>query len=128
MSESLSERRMVENEVVFRQYNESIGQGFDEIRQLARETDQEHLIPKDDTPLYFYCECSDENCVKRLKIKPSRYTAIHKNRYHFVIVNGHEVANIERIVRKLPGYSIVEKNIEPPETVSSLQPTDIDNS
>ena len=47
---------MAANEVVFRQHNESIEQGFIEVRKLARETSQEHLIPQNDSELYFFCD------------------------------------------------------------------------
>lgn len=128
MDESLSIRRMVENEVVFRGYNEQVQKGFDEIKELAHKTNQHSFIYNNDKALHFYCECSDENCRKRIQIKPSRYNKIHQDRNYFVLISGHEVNQIERIIKQEPRFNIVEKFGLPPETVSELQPTDVDNS
>ncbi|HSH18690.1 MAG TPA: hypothetical protein VK978_04890 [Candidatus Saccharimonadales bacterium] len=128
MKQTLSARRMAENEVVFRQYNEGVQQGFDEIRQLAEESGQTYLVQADDTPLYFYCECSDENCQKRIKLKPSKYTEIHKRRNRFVIICGHETKLIEHVVGKHGGFCIVEKFQTPSEYAGGLHETEVDNS
>jgi hypothetical protein len=118
---------MAENEVVFRQYNERVRQNFDEIVKEAKQSGQEYLIPEDDTPLHFYCECSDENCRNRIQMKPSLYNEIHQNRSRFIILNGHETNKIEQIVKKEDGYSVVEKYVKPPETARSLSPTGINH-
>ena len=119
---------MAENEVVFRQYNERVRQNFDEIVKLAKESGQDYLIPQDDTSLHFYCECSDENCHKRIMLKPSIYNKIHKNRRHFIVLPGHETNVIERVVSQEKTYSIVEKYTKPPETARTLSPTGVDNT
>ena len=131
MSESSSERRLAENEVVFRQLNEQVKKSIDETNQLAADHGQpEYVItqgPKAPA-LHFYCECSDENCTKRVKINYTEYNEIHKNRDHFVVALGHEVPEIEHVVRKESGYNVVKKYEAPPETVGALRPTDVDNS
>lgn len=126
-----SERRLAENEVVFRQLNEQVQKGIEETNQLAVEANQpEYIITYgfDDPPLHFYCECSDENCTKRILINLQEYNEIHKNRNHFTVFPGHEVLRIERLVREEPDFNVVEKIIEPPKSVGELQPTDVDNS
>ncbi len=128
MSDPLSERRMAENEVVFRNYNEGIQKGFDEAKKYAKEDGQEDLISEEDLPLLFYCECSDENCTIRVSLKLSRYSEIHKARDRFVIASGHETLAIERIISKEADFYIVEKFTVPPEGVTELKPTDLDNS
>ncbi len=35
MDESVSDRHMAENEFVFRQYNENVQKGFDELKRMA---------------------------------------------------------------------------------------------
>ena len=128
MIDSLSERRMAENEAVFREYNERIKKGFDELKQVAQEEGQEALIHEEDIPLHFYCECSDENCRKRIVLKPSRYNEIHQHRGRFVIAYGHDVQDVERIIEGDDEYCIVEKFITPPENVSALHKTDANNT
>lgn len=123
-----SERRMAENEVVFRQYNESIQDGIDQLTKMALEDGQESHIMAQDMPLHFYCECSDENCTQRIKLTPASYTAIHKKRDHFIIVHGHKSETIERVISVTQDFDIVEKFLMPPESASGLQRTDADNS
>lgn len=119
---------MIENEVVFRHHNERVQKNFQEIKQLAREANQEYLVRDDDTALHFYCECSDENCRQRVQMKPTVYTKIHKRRNCFVLISGHDVKRIERVIQKEKHYWVVEKFVKLPETVRELQPTNVDNT
>ena len=118
---------MAENEVVFREYNERIKKGFDELKQIAKEEGQEAFVHEKDMPLHFYCECSDENCRQRLIIKPSRYNEIHQHRNQFVIAYGHDVQAVERIIDGEADYCVVEKFRDPPETATKLHKTDTGN-
>lgn len=128
MSLSASRRQMTENEVVFRTYNERVKKNLAEIKQLAEQTGQDYLVNNDDTPLHFYCECSDENCKRRVLMKPSEYERIHKNRKHFVMLCGHETKAVERIVYQNGEYCVAEKYLNPPASAHSLHPTGVDNT
>ena len=127
MNESLDERRMAANEVIFRQHNERVSDGFEKLQNMAEEHDQDPSEYEDDSNLQFYCECSDENCFGRVSLSPSVYREKHKNRSRFTIIPGHEVGDIERIVEKHNEYFVIEKNITPPESVSKLHKTDVTN-
>ena len=118
---------MVENQAVFRGHNERIRQNFEELYAVAEQAGQEYLVPKDDTELHFLCECSDENCRKRVQMKPSEYRAVHSHRNRFVIIRGHEVPEIEKVVDTRGDYVIVEKFATPPEDALHLQPTPLKN-
>lgn len=120
-----SERRQIENEVVFRQANEQVLGELHEMEVNAKETGISPDIYE--LPIHFYCECSDENCQKRIVIKLNLYNDLHNNRKQFLIKPGHEVLAIERIVLTTPNYAVVEKFVTPPETVPKLQTTDIEN-
>jgi hypothetical protein len=131
MKETLSERRLAENEVVFRQLNEQVKKGVEETNKLAIEENQhDMIIDLEDwqTSLQFYCECSDENCTKRVTVDYAEYNKIHEQRDHFIVAPGHEVAKIEQVVRKEDGFVVVKKYGKPPETVDVLHQTNIDNS
>lgn len=128
MSMSLSEQRMAENEVVFRQNNEKIQRGFESIKTVAIEEKEAASYERYDNPVPFYCECSDENCHKRVQLSPSRYREIHIKRNRFVIVPGHQVVSIEKVITEEKEYSIVEKLIPPPVSAEKLQKTEVDNS
>lgn len=128
MSKSLSDQRMAENEVVFRQFNEKAQARVEEIKRVAIEEGEEALSKQYDVPLPFICECSDENCDKRIDLKPSRYKEIHLQRNSFVLIPGHEVTEIERVVVTQKDYVIVSKFVYPSANVSKLHKTDVDNS
>ena len=119
---------MAENEVVFRQYNERVEEGFAELKRMAEEEGQESLLDDDNSTLHFYCECSDEDCRQRVQLEPSRYKDIHIRRDRFVVVCGHENETIERVVEKTPDYCVIEKLMSPPTVATSLHDTGTDNS
>jgi hypothetical protein len=128
MNKSLTEQRMITNEGVFRHHNEQVQKQMDALRAIAKEDNQEHLIPEHDIPLHFYCECSDEDCRQRIELLPSRYNAIHRDRKCFIVMPGHEAALVERVVKHEKEYSIVRKHETPPESVGKLQPTPLENN
>lgn len=123
-----SERRMAENEVVFRKYNESLTEGFRYLKNAAKESNHEADAPDITEPLQFFCECSDENCIDRVPITIPSYELIHKKRNRFIIKKGHEAVAIEKVVNIEKNYAIVDKFITPPEDVDSLQPTTFSNA
>lgn len=127
MKSSTPARHLAENEVIFRQYNERITK---RLEKLVKQATQEgnSLGKHADLPLHFYCECADEKCSQRVVIKPSEYKQLHKNRSQFLILPGHRVASIERVVFKLPEYMVVEKYLTPSRKDSSLHPTDLSNA
>lgn len=118
---------MLANEAVFRKRNEEIQQRLDELRVIAKEDNQEYMVPDSDIPLHFVCECADENCKERIQLKPSEYNRIHRDRRQFVIVGGHEAPLSEGVVQKKPTYTVVKKYGTPPESPGSLQLTPIKN-
>jgi hypothetical protein len=128
MKQTLSDRRMAENQVYFRQFNESVTGGFKELRNLAKEDKQPHFAKTPEMPLLFYCECSDENCRKRIKVSFLNYQAIHKNKNNFVIVCGHEVKQIEEVTTKENDYCVVTKNFTPPQSAKKSNITNVDNT
>ena len=128
MDMPLSERRQIENEMIFRRANEKVGDNLDELDAQHIEEDNVELIRTDDVVLHFLCECSDENCKTRIPIKLSTYQTIHENRDAFIIKLKHQVESIEKIIQTEDGYSVVEKNKSTAEPGEELNKTSIDNS
>lgn len=128
MTMPLSERRQIENEMIFRRANELVGHNLDVIDAHHIEDGNPHLVRDEDISLQFNCECSDENCNARIPIKLSVYQTIHKNRNAFIIKLNHQVESIEKIILKEETYSVVEKNNSTPEPGKELNDTDINNS
>jgi hypothetical protein len=128
MNMPLSERRQIENEMIFRRANEKIGDGLDELDAMHIEDDNPQLIRSDDLLLHFKCECSDEDCDVRIPIKLSVYQKIHENRDAFIIKAKHQVNEIEKVIRTENNYSVVEKNNSTSEPGDTLNTTSINNS
>jgi len=128
MSDASAEQRMIENEVVFRNRNERLRQNLADLKQMAAEDGQESFMADMDDRLAFYCECSDENCQKRLNISPDRFQEAHKRRNRFVVLPGHQVPQIEHIIVREPEYLVVEKYKLPNRLVSKLKRTEVDNT
>jgi len=128
MSKLSSDKRKIENEIFFRQSNEKVAKGFDELRQVAEEENSAQWAKEADEPIAFFCECSDEICQKRVWLKPSEYLGLRKNKKQFIIFPGHDIPKIERKVKSKPSFQVVEKYTVPDKKVTSLKPTDVDNS
>jgi hypothetical protein len=94
----LSERRLVENEVIFRNANQNV-----------QEFIEEEEGPDTTTTLPFYCECSNTECVKRIRLTPRQYKDTHPKDSRFIVIPGHEILEIEKIVKKEPDYNVIEK-------------------
>jgi hypothetical protein len=127
MKLTASDERKIANEVVFRRHNQRVQKGFETIRKIALEDNQAHLAEQTDIELQYYCECSDENCRLRIALKLSEYNELHQKNDLFVIIPGHEVVSVERIVARAPTYVVVQKFEIPPTTATHLEATDVQN-
>lgn len=124
----LSERRQIENEMIFRRANEVVGTNLDQVDANHIEDGNPHLVRDEDILLEFKCECSDENCEVRIPVKLSTYQKIHLNRDAFIIKLNHQVKAIEEVILTKNDYSVVEKNNSTSEPGKQLNKTAIDNS
>lgn len=99
-----SERRLIENELLFKQLN-------DEAKEFVLEgkTQNEWTNRK----LRFYCECSNTDCRERIELTAAEYDGLHTNRKRFVIRPGHDIPEIEHIVDRDAKYMVVEKEKVP---------------
>lgn len=101
--DKLSERRLVENEVIFRESNKA-----------AQEFIENELSVPSDTPLHFYCECSRPECKEHIELSADKYKQLHQNNRQFIVLTGHEITSIEKIIKKEDGFNLIEKYGEPP--------------
>ena|ERR1700712_4825293 len=128
MDISLSERRQIENEMIFRRSNEVVGEELEQIDAKLRDDGHAELTRSDDMVLHFLCECSDENCDERIPITLRAYQKIHENRDAFIIKPNHQVIAIEKVIHTEDGYSVVEKNNAVTNPGDTLHETSVDNS
>jgi hypothetical protein len=83
----------VRSELLFREVNEriyDIGVG---------ETDTLEVL----------CECGEESCISTLVISVRDYKRLRLESSRFVVCEGHEFPDIERVVERTHEYLVVEK-------------------
>lgn len=127
MDMPLSERRQIENEMIFRRVNEKVGDDLGRLDAMHIEDDNLDLMWDDAILLNFKCECSDEDCAQRIPIKLSVYKKIHENRDAFIIKLKHQVKEIEKVILTEDNYSVVKKNNSTAEPNDTLKNTTINN-
>ncbi|HVM17847.1 MAG TPA: hypothetical protein VM290_09725 [Gaiellaceae bacterium] len=90
------QRRLAENEALARDVNEVVervaGSWFREEERLG-----------------FRCECSRAGCRSHVALTRGEYESVRGDALRFVVVPGHENAEIEREVGRIREYLIVEK-------------------
>jgi hypothetical protein len=87
--------RIAQNEQVFRQINERIEAGH---------------WPADPAELVaFRCECASLGCNQLIELTLGDYEGVRADARHFVLLPGHEIPAVERIVDRRAAYLVVEK-------------------
>lgn len=128
MGISYTERRQIENEMIFRRANEKAGDDLSALDAMHVEDGNVDLLRSEDLVLHFMCECSDENCKVRIPMKLSEYERIHARRDTFIVLPDHQVDPIESVVEETPAYAIVKKNNSTPEPSGGLNSTSVNNA
>jgi hypothetical protein len=93
--DDLTKRRLAHNEDLFREVNE------------AREQSSARA---EDTTLTFVCECSDRDCTGRIQMTAAEFGDVRSSERRYVVLPGHEIPEIERIVEDRGAFEIVEKD------------------
>lgn len=55
------------------------------------------------------CECSDPDCAESLEIEPAEYERVRDDGSRFLVVAGHELPEVERVVERTDRFLVVEK-------------------
>lgn len=90
------EERLAKNEDLFRALNENI---VGIAGTLGGQT-----------PYEFICECATSGCFERLLLTLEQYERVRADGTHFLIKPGHEDIEVEQVVARYEGYSVVEKD------------------
>jgi hypothetical protein len=93
--DDLRAQRRAGNETSFRTVNEAIAAG----RPLA---DAEQ-------PVGFVCECARVGCTVVLELTCGEYRTVRSDPRRFVVAPGHEAPDLERVVSRREGWTLVEK-------------------
>ena len=99
------ERRLGLNEALFRDVNEklrAVNEAF------AAITDTFDII----------CECGHATCDERLSVPPETYEDVRADPVLFLVVRGHEIPDVEDVVRETDSYMVVRKHPGDPARVA----------
>ena len=94
MTENL-ERRLASNEDVYREVNEGIERG--------------QWPGEEGKPVSFRCECARLGCNMLLTLTLAEYKRVRANPRRFLLVPGHEIPEVEEVVRDAGGFVVVQK-------------------
>jgi hypothetical protein len=97
VDEDARRARIAKTESLFRSVNEKL----DDINQSFSLATQSMTA---------VCECGDMNCTEQIDIDLTTYERIRSDPTWFVIVPGHEVADVEEIVERHEGFDVVCKH------------------
>jgi hypothetical protein len=102
--------RLAKNEALFREVNERISEITQELASGA---------PNPELLDGLVCECSDPECLERIgPITIAEYEGIRQDPRRFIIVAGHQAADVENVVDRQPTYWTVEKHEGVPSDVA----------
>ena len=102
------ERRMAQNEVLFREVNERV-------RDVA-------TALGDDGRFEYFCECANKDCTFNLTLSLAEYEAIRSDSQQFFVLPGHTTPEVEEVVREAPTYVVVRKTGDAGRYVEELDP------
>ena len=102
------ERRMAQNEALFREVNERV----EGLAQTHR--------PGPDAPYEFLCECANADCTFRVSLPLSVYEGVRADPTQFVVLPMHYTPEIEELVAEEETHWVVRKSGEAGEYVKSL--------
>lgn len=87
--------RLGHNEALFRSVNERIEQG--------------HWPGGPEQAVAFRCECASLGCNVLIELRIADYERVRADPRRFLLQPGHEIAQVEKVVERHPGYIVVEK-------------------
>jgi hypothetical protein len=109
---TLDDQRRGENESFFREVNERL-----ELVAVTQESGNEG-----DRSFEIVCECAVEECTLRLRVPLVEYEFVRADPRQFIVAHGHADIHVERIMRSLPAYDVVEKLGEAGELAENRDP------
>ena len=95
MSES-REQRQAQNQLIFRSVNQEIKRLSEKLLDAGSDVD-------------FVCECDDPACIKAITMPLAEFTEFDRMENCFIVVPGHEDAEVEEVMTRHKNYLVVAK-------------------
>lgn len=93
--DDLPQIRLARNQVLFRAINERV-------EAVTRSFGVQNTIS-------LVCECSHTDCATQIELRRDEYERIREHGARFLVVSGHELLEVERVVEEKGGWLVVEK-------------------
>jgi hypothetical protein len=98
------EHRVARNHELFRDVNE----------RIYSLTEEFGSHPADDgLSLAFVCECGNVNCTSPVLIETDDYSRIRSHPAQYLVLAGHELPDLERVIEANSHYVVVERSEVP---------------
>jgi hypothetical protein len=104
------ERRMAQNEALFREVNERV-------HEVAGASRDDH-----GSSYEYLCECSNTDCTFRIELTRSEYEAVRSDATHFVVRPDHFIPEVETVLTANDRCAVVKKIGDAGEYVEQLDP------
>jgi hypothetical protein len=104
------ERRMTENETLFREVNERV------------DDTATHFGANEKSTQEYFCECANPDCTFRIQLTHAQYTSIRADPKQFVVLPLHFTPEVETLVTKDEDYWLVRKTGEAGDYAEKLDP------
>jgi hypothetical protein len=99
------ERRIGENEILYRAVNERIEDLNATFGTLTKS-------------MTIVCECGDAACAQQIDLDVPTYERVRADGALFVIVPGHQIEDVEDVVEQADTYMVVRKKAGDPEDLA----------
>ena len=96
--------QLVRNQMLLREVNDRIAAIFGGADEISDE-----IFVGEDSLTEFLCECSNGDCVETLSLSLLEYKGIRSSPNLFVLLPGHETAEVDRVVEAHATFSLVKK-------------------
>jgi hypothetical protein len=100
------EERIAKNEVIFREVNERI----------------RDVVPSENEPVDFLCECGQEDCVEQIKLTMDEYERVRADPVQFFVKPGHASQDVEAVMEENDRFLLVRKHAEEQEIARRADP------
>jgi hypothetical protein len=104
------QRRLAQNEALFREVNERID-GLGGPEEGPGGVTQDYL-----------CECANVDCTFRVSLRGGEYEAVRADPRRFVVLPEHYTPEVEVLVQRTDRYWVVEKTGDTGDYVTALDP------
>ena len=93
------EERIALNEALFRQVNERVAELLTDLGDSS-------------ASIEIFCECGAGDCIEKIPVGRQVYERVREHPACFLIVTGHQMTDVERLVESGDTFQIVEKHDE----------------